>query len=63
MAQGMSLRERSPSPFNIYPHSSLEEKLMLFQLFDRHDRFSNSNNPQENTSTSQAPSQSKRKIN
>lgn len=54
MAQGMLLRERTPSPFvsafNIHPHSSLEEKLMLYHLFDRHDRF-NSSNPQETSTT------------
>lgn len=55
MAQGMLLRESSPatsaSTFNIHPHSSIEEKLMLFHLFDRHDRF-NSSNIQESSSTS-----------
>lgn len=56
MAQGVSLRDqqhsksqhRTVSPFNINPNSSLEEKLMLFQLFDRHDRSSGNITNQEN---------------
>lgn len=57
MNQGMLLRERTPSPFvsafNIHPHSSLEEKLMLFHLFDRHDRTNNSSTPETGPTTSQ----------
>lgn len=46
MAQRM-FRDASPSvsiatAAAIGPQSSFEEKLMLFQLFDRHDRLSNS---------------------
>lgn len=54
MTQGMLLRERTPSPFvsafNIHPHSSLEEKLMLFHLFDRHDRTNNTQDTVPTTS-------------
>lgn len=72
MAQRMLLRERSPSisnsTFGGGTSNSFEEKLMLFQLFDRHERASNCLSPTGGASTSSlfgtsAPAECKSNIN